>query len=276
MAVIRPIKIDATTGLFIEIDNSADDIVANTLSVQGSMVILNSGGILLNSGTISGAGDISFSNPATRGIVQTSGGTLAASNIVGKDRNNTFITGGAIAFPVITDAVGDVDSFQFPRLAGAPTAVPALNSGGGFAVYDDTNNALYLWNGAAWAALNTPETIVNSYVAVTGINAGIAVALNSSCMVFPATNITESAARVIGFSQHSAGSGVAINVIKAGEVTIVGGTMVPGSRYFLGSATAVITTTPATDANHNIIQLGFAENSTTLSLQIVPLAIRRT
>lgn len=275
MAIIRPIKIDATTGMFIEIDNSADDIVANTITVHGSMVILNSGGILLNSGTISGAGDISFSDPATRGLVQTSGGTLAANNIVGKDRDNTIGSAGSILFPLIANTAAQVDALQVPRLAGAPTATPAANSGAGFIVYDDTNNALYLWNGAAWETPSAPATLVNTYVAVTGINAGIAVSLNSSCMVFPATNLTESAARVIGFSQHSAGSGVAINVIRAGEVAGFT-TLVPGSRYFLGSATAVITTTPATDANHQIIQVGFAENSTTLSLQIVPLAIRRT
>lgn len=276
MAIVRPIIIDAATGSpFREIDVSADDFQADSFVVFGSPgIALNSAGLNLNSGTISGAGNITFATTAN-GIVQTSGGTLAYDDLVGKDRNNTIGSAGAILFPLILDTASMVDAFQIPRMAGAPTATPAANSGAGYMVYDDTNNNLYVWDGAAWVNQDAAGTVGTSYIAATGINAGVAVYINSACQVLPALATAESNARVIGFTLTSAASGVSVSVITDGTIGNQTLTTNIGARYFLGTATASIVTAIPTDNNHQVIQVGYAANSTTLQIQIVPLAIRR-
>lgn len=272
MAIIRPIKVDATTGLFIEMDNSADDLRANTIALEGSMVVLNSGGIVLNSGTISGAGDISFIAPSTKGLVQTSGGTLAADNIMGKDRDNTLNSNATILFPTIDNTPSGLIAFRLPNVTVAPTATPAV-AGIGYLVAQ--SGTLWLWDGVAWVNGATAQTVAKSYIAATGVGAGHPVCLNSACMVVHALNLTESAARCIGFALNSAGSGVSVSVVRHGSIAI-GTALVPGSRYFLGSASGVITATPAASANHQIVQVGYAEGTGSLAIQIIPLAIRRT
>lgn len=70
-----------------------------------------------------------------------------------KDRENTMQTGSSILFPTIENTNSQVDMLRVPVIAGAPTVTP-LTSGEGYMVWDSTNNKLYVWDGAAWQAMN--------------------------------------------------------------------------------------------------------------------------
>jgi hypothetical protein len=72
---------------------------------------------------------------------------------LGKDRDNVMGVGSSITFSEITNLNTQVDSFRVPVLAGAPTVAP-LSSGSGFVVWDSVNGKLYVWDGAAWQAMN--------------------------------------------------------------------------------------------------------------------------
>lgn len=123
-------------------------------------------GIDMNDTDLTEVQDILFNDPATGTINQTAG-NLIVDDIMAKERDNAMTTAGAILFPAITDVAGEVDAFKIPHIAGIPSATPAFSTAAGYMVYDDTNNDLYIWDGAAWDNLNTveeAERIVNLYL----------------------------------------------------------------------------------------------------------------
>ncbi len=274
MAQIKPLKV-GSTGLDTEMDTASDDLTAASFTA-GAGPVVSATGIDFNGTDIVDIDDISFTAPSTDGLTQTAG-VLACDNIMGKERSNTMTTAADILFPVISDSVGQVDAFRLPALAGTPTATPTA-SGEGFAVWDSTNDLLYLWNGAAWvtnyATASTSSSIDVSYTAgAGGINIRDAVYVSAADTVLIADANAESTSRVIGFAVASASAAASVTIRSKGVLTGFTG-LTAGARYYLSETTGGITATPPTTASANIIMVGYAKSTTALDICIVPMSVR--
>lgn len=160
MAQVKPLKINAN-GLPEEVNTTSDDITLASFTVNGGAV-LSSTGLDMNGTNISDAGDLAFTDPTTDGITRTDG-THAADDIMMQDAENVMsASAGAILFSTITDTGDQVDAFRLPSLAGAPSATPT-DGGEGYLVWDNLNDNLYAWDGAAWNNLSIVEEVQRTF-----------------------------------------------------------------------------------------------------------------
>jgi hypothetical protein len=223
----------------------------------------------MNNGNISDAGDLGFTDPATDGISIT-GGTLFADNIMGETLENSMTVGAAILFPVISDDADEVDAFAFPQLAGAPTATPS-DGGEGHAVWDSTNDSLYVWDGAAWKDMgiaDDAQQVTNTYTADEALAIRDFVYISAADNVSKALGDAEATARVIGCCEAAAADTESVNVICCGVVDGFTG-LTAGSRYFLDASTAgSYTSTRPSGSGNIVVQLGYAKSTTAMHLHI--------
>ncbi|NJO65524.1 MAG: hypothetical protein HC836_47750 [Richelia sp. RM2_1_2] len=275
MAQIKILKIDATLGIHQEHDSAADDLTFNSYTA-GAGPVMSPTGIDMNNTDVSDIQDAVFNDPTTGTINQTAG-NLVIDNIMAKERNNSMTTAGAILFPLVTNVGGELDSFKVPHIAGAPSATPSFSTDAGYLVFDDTNNNLYIWDGAAWDNLNEVESannIDNTYIAEVGIAARDVVYISSADNVSPAQANAEATGRVIGFATAAALAAANVPVRSEGILDGFAG-LTAGSRYFLSAATAgLITTTPPSGASNVVFQVGMAKSATALHLQLQHLGRR--
>lgn len=267
MAQVKLLKIDAD-GVPVEFNSAADDITLNSFAVQGGGPVLGPTGLDLNNQDVSDIKNLAFVNPATGTINQTAG-ALIVDNILGKDRENVMASGGAVLFPVITNNVDLVDSFRVPALAGVPSATPA-DGGSGYLVFDSTNKALYVWDGAAWDNLNTTtaaESLASIYTAEQALAAVDAVYISSADNVSKASASAAATAKVIGFAKAAALITAPTQIVKAGILAGFSG-LTAGARYFLSATAGAVTATRPSGAGNTIVQVGYAKNATTLEIAI--------
>lgn len=268
MAQIKILKIDATLGIHQEHDSASDDLTFNSYTA-GAGPVMSPTGIDMNNTDISEIQDAVFNDPTTGTINQTAG-NLIIDDIMAKERDNEMTTAGSVLFPLVTDAAGEVDSFKVPHIAGAPTATPAFSSDGGYLVYDDTNNNMYVWDGAAWDNMNTVATannIENTYTAEVAIAANDVVYISSADNVSPAQADAEATARAIGFASAGASAAASVEVRSDGLLTGFSG-LTAGARYFVSTAVAgAISTTVPAGSGHVLVQCGFAKSATALQIQ---------
>lgn len=274
MAQIKLLKI-SSDGINLEMNVSADEITLASYTVQGGGPILDAN-LDMNNGAISDTDGLSFTDPATDGITTTSG-THAADKILFEDDENSMDVGSAILFPTITDVADSVDAFRVPSLAGAPSATPT-DGGSGYLVFDDTNNNLYLWDGAAWDNLNTTsqaERICTEYTAGEILALGEVVYISAADTASKAdTSGATVAAQVVGMAKAAALSAATVEIASEGTVEGHVG-LTAGSRYYADPSTAGgITTTTPVGAGNTIVQIGYAKNTTTMHLHIEQLGRR--
>ena len=276
MAAVRLLTI-GTTGLPTE-HTTTGDITFGSLQIASGGPLLNLTGLDMNSTTISDVGHLSFSAPATQGLGQTAG-TLAADNIMAKERDNVMSTTGAILFGVVTDTAGLVDSLKIPHIAGTPTATPSFSTDAGYLLFDDTNNLLYAWDGAAWnsaivTATSVPKTInMLTFTAAVSVTANDVVYISGESLISPADASNEATARAIGFATSALSTAGAASIQYNGVLAGFSG-LVGGSRYFLAETPGGITTTVNSSAPSSVVQCGYAANSTTMNIMFQYLGIR--
>jgi hypothetical protein len=276
MAEIKLLKI--ASGLETEHSSSADDLTMNQFTVDGGLVA-SSTGIDMNNGDISDANGLSFTDPTADGLTQTSG-VLAADNIVGKERSNTFTTAGDILFPVVSDAAGELDAFRLPAIAGTPSATPT--NGEGSMVWDSTNDILYVWDGSAWSDQSTVsgasqagKLIKSGYIAATG---GVAIrdvlyknATANEVGVADASAIATM--NVVGFAVAAATATNAVEVQSAGKMAGFTGLTV-GAKQFVSETAGQIVETAPTTSGAVVMEVGIASQTTEIDIDIQEPRIR--
>lgn len=276
MAQKKLLFISASDGTPTEHNSTTDDVTFLSYTVDTTGQTLSQTGLDMANTDISDVADVSFNDPSVNTINQTAG-SLVIDDIMAKDRNNLMETVGAVLFPLVTDVAGEVDAFKIPHIAGAPTATPAFSSDAGYLVYDDTNNNLYVWNGAQWDNLNTvaeAEKVTNNYLAEVAILARDVVYISSANNVSPAIATAPGTAYAIGLAKAAAAPAANVPVISEGIVAGFSG-LTPGARYFLSAATAgEITATTPTGTGNVIMQIGYAKSATELHLQLDTLGRR--
>lgn len=268
MAQIKVLKIDPTLGIHQEHNSAADDLTFNSYTA-GAGPVMSPTGIDMNNTDLSDVQDIVFTNPATGTINQTAG-NLIIDDIMAKERDNIMATTGAILFGLVTDVGSEVDSFKIPHIAGTPTATPAFSADGGYMVYDDTNDKLYVWTGAFWddyTTVTSAENVDNLYTAEVAIAARDVVYISSADNVSPAIGSAEATSRAIGFAVAAAAPAADVYVRSEGIISGFSA-LTTGARYYLSTAVAgAISTTVPTGSGHVLIQCGFARSATKLHAQ---------
>lgn len=276
MAQVKLLKID-TNGQPLEMDTSSDDITLASYTVTGGGPVLDSN-LDMNNGTISDVDDLSFTDPSTDGITNTSG-THPADKIMFEDDENSMDVGSAVLFPVVADNADQLDAFRLPAIAGIPSATPS-DGGEGYLVWDSTNNDLYAWDGTAWDNLNiveSAERVCNQYTVseVGGVAIGDILYISAADTVSKAdVSGLGAASRVIGMSSNAAADTGTSTVCDNGVVTGLSG-LTAGARYFAdpGTAGGYTTTVPAGSGN-KIYQIGYGKSTTAMHLQIQYLGRR--
>lgn len=273
MAQVKLLKID-TDGVPVEFTSATDDITLNSFTA-GAGPVMSPTGIDMNGQDVTDISDLAFTDPAVGTINQTAG-ALIVNNIMAKERENLMTTAGGISFPVITDVAGQVDAFRLPALAGAPTATPTTG-GEGHAVWDSTNNKLYIWDGAAWddqSTVTSANNIDDSYIAEVNVAARDVVYISSADNVSPAqADGTAAEAQSIGLATAAALATAAVNVRKFGRLAGFTG-LTAGARYYLSATAGAITDTAPTGSGNTVVQIGYAKNTTTLDIAIENLGRR--
>jgi hypothetical protein len=274
MAQVKLLKI-SSDGVPLEMDSAADDVTLNSYTVQGGGPVLSGTGLDLNNQDVSDIKDAVFNNPAT-GTVNQTAGNLVIDNIMAKERENLMTAAGGIAFPVVTDVAGEVDSFRLPQLAGTPTASPT-NGGEGHLVWDSTNDKLYAWNGTSWDDLSTVQSagaVSNLYTAGVALNACEALYISAANTVEKALADNTSKSYLIGFSRLAALLGANAEVYSEGVLSGFSG-LTAGSRYYLDDTTAgAITATVPSGSGKTIVQAGYAKSATALHIHIEQMGRR--
>lgn len=272
MAQVKVLKI-GSEGLPTEIAVASDDITAASFTVNGGLVASGTG-IDMNNSNLSDVDTISFTDPTTDGLTVTAG-TLIADNIMGEAFENSMAVGAAVIFPSISDDADQVDALGVPYIAGAPSASPTDT--GRFLVFDDTNNHLYVWDGAAWDNLSTVDTASNIDEAYT---ADEALLIRDAVYISAADNVSKAdadaggnAAKLIGFATAAANDTDPVNIRKFGTLGGFSG-LTAGARQFLSETAGQITETLPTGTGSVIVQAGYAKNTTTLDIQILQLGKR--
>jgi len=272
MAQVKLLKIDASEGIPLEMDTSADEITLASFGVTGGGPILSATGLDLNNQDVSDVKNLDFNDPSSATIDQTAG-ALIVDDLMFQTKENAIAVGASILFPVITDVADSVDAFRVPSLAGVPTASPS-DGGSGYLVFDDSNNDLYLWDGAAWDNLSTvtqAETLGSTYTAGELIAANDAVYISANDTVSIADN-TVAKAKLIGFVPAGIAAAAAGTVQKSGVLSGFSA-MTAGNRMYLGAAGSITSTVPVGTGNV-IVQAGYAKNVTDLEIQIIQLGRR--
>lgn len=263
-------------GIPTEHNGTTDDVTFNSYTVQGGGPVLSTTGLDMNNQDVSDVNDLAFNDPTTGTINQTAG-NLVIDNIMAKERSNVMTTAGDILFPVITDAVGQVDAFRLPALAGVPTAAPAAG-GEGFLVWDSTGDRMFAWNGSAWDDLSTVQSaqrLDNLYTAAATLAAADVVYISAADTVDLAdVSGSGAASRVVGVIRTG---GAAASTVEVTSDGIANGfsALTVGARYYADPATpgAVTATTP-TGSGNTIVQIGYAKSATEMHLQLAQLGRR--
>lgn len=266
MAQIKLLKIDSD-GIPVEFDQTSDEITLASFTVDG-------GGPVMDSGGLSDVPDLVFSAPSSSTINQTAG-NLIIDDIMAKDRDNEMTSDSSILFGAATDVGGEVDAFQLPQLAAAPTATPSNNSNEGYLVSAD--GALYHWNGTAWNNLNiadSAESVESSYTAEVNVAARDVVYISSADNVSPALADASASSRALGFATDAATATNPVLVKKIGTLAGFSG-LTAGGRYYLSAADAgeIIASVP-TGSGNTIVQVGYAKSATELDIQLQQLGRR--
>lgn len=277
MAQVKLLKVHATEGISQEHASGSDDVTFATYTVTGGGPVL-SANLDMNTGTVSDATSYAVTTPASQGLVTTVASPLAFDNVMRKEGINIMTTGADVLFPVISDSAGQVDAFRLPALAGVPSASPTT-SGEGYLVWDSSGNMLYAWDGAAWSSAITSavsaNNIDNSYIAAAGdLAARDCLSTNGTAdEAQKADANANSSSHVIGFATAAALAAAPVNVRSKG---LLGGFtgLTAGARYFASETAGAITASVPTTSAANIIQVGYAKNTTTLDIAIQPLSIR--
>lgn len=274
MATVRLLKIHPTDGIPTE-NALTDDIIFNSYSVSGGGQVLSSSGLLLGTTPISGVTNVTFNDPTANTINQTAG-TLIINNIMAKERTNLMTTAGEVLFPIVTNSSSQLDNFQLPQVAGAPTATPS-NSGEGFAVWDSTNDNFYIWNGVSWDNQNIvtqASEVANTYTAGEALTASHVVYISAADTVSRASASAAPNAYAMGVVDADAASGSPVVIISEGTVDGFTG-LTSGSRYYLSaSAAGAVQSTIPTGSGNIIILVGNAKNTTTMQLRLEDLGRR--
>jgi len=100
-----------------------------------------------------------------------------------------------------------------------------------------------------------------------GVTIRDAVYISAADIVTVADASAESTSRLLGFATATIGASSAVTVRKVGTLGGFTG-LTSGDRQFLSETAGEITSTAPTTAASNIVQAGFAKNTTTLDLQI--------
>jgi hypothetical protein len=266
MAQIKLLKIDAD-GVPVEFDEANDEITLTSFTVEG-------GGPVLDINGLSNVADIAFTAPSSSTINQTAG-NLIIDDIMAKDRDNVMAAASSILFGSITDVGADVDAFQLPRLAAAPTATPSNNANEGYLVSAD--GALYHWNGTEWNNLNladAAQSVEDEYTAEATIAARDVVYISSADNVSPALADSSASSRAVGFATGAATATDPVTVRKIGELSGFSG-LTAGARYYLSAANAgeIVSSVP-TGSGNTIVQVGYAKSTTVLDIQLQQLGRR--
>jgi len=263
MAQVKLLKV--ASGLPTEMDSSSDDVTLASYTVTGGGPVLNSN-LDMNNGSISDAGGLSFTDPATDGITQTAG-LVEADNLMAKERTNVMTTAGDVLFPVISDAVGEVDAFRLPALAGVPSATPTAG-GEGYLVWDSTNDDLYVWNGSSWDNLSSVTSagkVCNSYTATSALAIAEAVYIDGSNSVDLADASAVATSECIGFAEAAISAAASGNICTEG---VVGGFtgLTAGDRLYLSETAGAVTATPPTTSGAVQFVVGFAKSATQVQI----------
>jgi hypothetical protein len=269
---IKLLKI-ASDGLPTEFDSANDEITLASFSAGAGPTVAIAG-IDMNNTDISEVQDLNFLDPATATINQTIG-NLVIDDIMAKDRENLMSTAGGIAFPVVSNVAGEVDSFRLPAITSVPSATPT-NGGSGHLLFNSSNGHVYLYNGTLWDDLSTvssAESIENSFDADVAIGIRDVVYISTQDKVSPASASSEATARVIGFASNSATAGQAVSVKSDGLITGFSG-LTSGARYYLATTAGQISTTVPVGTGNIIHQCGYSKNATTLKIQFQNLGRR--
>ena len=272
MAQIRLLKI-AADGLPTEFDSASDEITLASFSAGAGPSVAISG-IDMNNTDLSAVQDLNFQDPATATINQTAG-NLVIDDVMAKDRENLLSVAGGIAFPVVSNVAGEVDSFRLPSITAVPSAIPT-NGGSGHMLFNSSNGHVYLYNGTLWDDLSTvssAESIENSFDADVAIGARDVVYISTEDKVSPASAAAEASARAIGFAMNAATAGQAVSVKSDGLVVGFSG-LTSGARYYLSNTAGQISTTVPTGSGNIIHQAGYSKNATTLKIQFQNLGRR--
>lgn len=260
-------------GLPTEMDIASDEITLASFSAgAGPQVAI--AGIDMNNTDISAVQDLNFQDPTTATINQTAG-NVVVDDIMAKDRENLMSVAAGIAFPVISNVAGEVDSFRLPSIASVPSAIPT-NGGSGHLLFNSSNGHVYLYNGTLWDDLSTvssAESIENSFDADVAVGVRDVVYISTEDKVSPASAAAEASARAIGFATNAATAGQAVSVKSDGLVTGFSG-LTAGSRYYLSTTAGQIAKTVPTGTGNVIVQCGYAKNPTSLKIQFQNLGRR--
>ena len=271
MAQIKLLKI-GSTGFPTELDSTADDLTMNSFTVNSGPAITTN--IDMNNGNVSDVNDLSFTDPTADGITVTDG-THAADSIVMEDSSNVFATSGGIAFPAISDAVGEVDSFRVPALAGVPSATPT-NGGEGHLVWDSSNDSLYAWDGAAWqnqSQATEASTSATNYTSGEILAVRDVVYISAADAVSKADASAESTSRVVGFAKAGVGSAASVDVVTHGALGGFTG-LTAGASQYLSETAGLLSETVPTTSGANIVKVGYAKSTTDVQINFQHLGIR--
>ena len=269
MAQVKLLKI-SSDGVSVEMDTASDDITLASYTVTGGGPVLSGTGLDMNNQDVSDIKNLDFNDPSTATIDQTSG-ALIVDDLMFQTKENVMTTAGAVLFPVVTDAVNEVDAFRLPALAGTPTAAPA-DGGEGYLVWDSTNDLLYAWDGAAWvnqSQATTASAVCNTYTADEALNARDVLYISAADNVSKADVSGAGApSRVVGLAKAGAADTASVEVQSEGVLTGFTG-LTAGARYFVDPATpgGITTTTPVGTGN-TIVQVGYAKSTTALHIHI--------
>lgn len=276
MAQVKLLKISAD-GIPLEFDSAADDITLNSFTA-GAGPVVSPTGVDMNNTPLSDVNSVVFTDPTT-GFVNQTAGNLVVDNIMAKERNNLMASSGAILFPLATDVGGQLDALRIPRIAGAPTATPAVSSDAGYIVFDDTNDDLYIWNGTAWDNQNTVKAA--EYTAFPGGNAGTGGVAARDCLYYsaadtllPADAATPAKSYVVGFARNAAIAGAAVTVQQNGVLSGFTG-LTAAARYYLSASTpGGVQIAVPTGTGNTIVTVGIAKSTTELLVRIEELGRR--
>jgi len=272
MAQVKLLKI-ASDGTPLEFNSSSDDITL--ASFTAGSVVHSATGLVMADQDITGLGDLAFTDPSV-GTVNQTAGSLIIDNIMAKERSNNMTTAGGIAFPVITDSAGQVDSFRLPALAGAPTASPT-NGGEGHMVWDSSANKLYIWDGSVWddqSTVSAANSVENIYTADEDLAARDVVYISAADNVSLADCSSVATSYAIGLAKAAALDTASVSVQSEGVMTGFSG-LTPGARYYLsGSTPGAITATIPTGSGNTIVQVGYAKSASALHIHIEGLGRR--
>lgn len=260
MALIKVVKM-AADGFPLQLDVNADQIDA-----FGFEVTAGGTGIDMNNTDLQDVKDISFNDPTANTINQTAG-SLIVDNIMAKERENTLTTGGGIAFPVIADNAGEVDALRLPSLAGVPTAAPT-NGGSGHILFDDSNDDVYVYTGAAWKNLSVSEqssSVEADYVDAVGASLGSPMYISASGQVSESSASNADAKKVIGVLKSTTGLGNPCKVITSGLCDVFAG-LTPGDVYYLNNGGGGYTNVAPSGSGDHIVKIGIAKSATEMEV----------